>query len=215
MGQIGLKSIQALNNHNHSSTAEYGAVLNPTQVHVTRDDVVGASVNGYSSLSVEDTRNHYLQVIGPNTGPFGILFSNPSDSNFGSIAAYPNYRIFIYQCQAGFWQFDENGNFIMSGYVDAGGSSRSIILMNASNAPTGTPVDKSIMFAHDGSLGYSHFFFQTENGDLLEFYKQSGLTSKDSSTVDTTYGSEESSVIQNNRTRIEEIETILSNIGFI
>lgn len=41
----------------------------------------------------------------------------------------------------------------------------------------------------------------------------SALTAKDTATVDGTYGSEEQGVIDNNRTRIEEIETILTNLG--
>jgi len=41
------------------------------------------------------------------------------------------------------------------------------------------------------------------------------LTSKDTSTVDGTYGAEESSVIQNNRTRISEIESRLQSRGII
>lgn len=45
--------------------------------------------------------------------------------------------------------------------------------------------------------------------------QQSALTAQDSATVDDTYGTEESGVIQNNRTRIEELETAMSNLGLI
>lgn len=45
--------------------------------------------------------------------------------------------------------------------------------------------------------------------------QQSALTAQDSATVDSTYGTEESGVIQNNRTRIAEIESRLSSYGFL
>lgn len=43
----------------------------------------------------------------------------------------------------------------------------------------------------------------------------SALTAKDAATVDATYGAEEVGVIQNNRTRIEEIETRLKSLGIL
>lgn len=39
----------------------------------------------------------------------------------------------------------------------------------------------------------------------------SSITAQDAATVDATYGSEESGVIQNNRTRIAELKTWLDN----
>lgn len=41
------------------------------------------------------------------------------------------------------------------------------------------------------------------------------LTASDASTVDVTYGTEESDVINNLRTRLDELETILQNMGLI
>lgn len=45
--------------------------------------------------------------------------------------------------------------------------------------------------------------------------QESALTAADGSTVDDTYGTEERDVIQNNVTRIAEIETALTNHGLI
>jgi hypothetical protein len=54
------------------------------------------------------------------------------------------------------------------------------------------------------------------SGDkFYDLNEKAGLTTKDTSTVDATYGSEEQSVIQNNRTRIEEIESKLQSHGVI
>lgn len=50
---------------------------------------------------------------------------------------------------------------------------------------------------------------EPEEGD------KTALTAKDGATVDGTYGSEEEGVIKNNRTRIEEIETALKNLGVL
>lgn len=50
----------------------------------------------------------------------------------------------------------------------------------------------------------------------LELENQGSLTAKDSSTVDTaTYSATEAGVIENNRTRIEEIEDALKALGIL
>lgn len=45
--------------------------------------------------------------------------------------------------------------------------------------------------------------------------QQGPLTGQDSGTVDATYGTAEANVIDNNRTRIAEIETALQNLGLL
>lgn len=47
------------------------------------------------------------------------------------------------------------------------------------------------------------------------FKRASALTTSDTSTVDGTYGAEEQAVLGNVRTRVNEIETILKNLGFL
>lgn len=59
------------------------------------------------------------------------------------------------------------------------------------------------------------------DGDNAGFFssapvaQQGPLTAKDGGTVDSTYGTAEADVIKNNRTRIEEVETALKNLGLI
>lgn len=61
----------------------------------------------------------------------------------------------------------------------------------------------------------------TETNQKLGFYnatpviQQTAITGVDNQTVDTTYGTQERDVIGNCRTRINEIETALENLGLI
>ena len=68
---------------------------------------------------------------------------------------------------------------------------------------------EAIRWEGDGSQALLSFFGGTAVA------KQSALTAKDASTVDSTYGTEERDVIRNNRTRIEEIETRLQNYNLV
>ena len=45
--------------------------------------------------------------------------------------------------------------------------------------------------------------------------RQAALTAKNTGTVDTTYGADERDVIENNRTRISELEDVLQAFGFL
>lgn len=45
--------------------------------------------------------------------------------------------------------------------------------------------------------------------------QQPALTAKDATSIDSTYDSDEQGVIENNRTRIEEIETLLRTLGIL
>ena len=62
---------------------------------------------------------------------------------------------------------------------------------------------------------------EVKDGSKIGFYgvaavaRAGALTAKDTSTVDATYGTQERDVINNNRTRIGEIETALKNIGIL
>lgn len=62
---------------------------------------------------------------------------------------------------------------------------------------------------------------EVKDGSKIGFYgvaavaRAGALTAKDTSTVDATYGTQERDVINNNRTRISEIETALKNIGIL
>lgn len=50
---------------------------------------------------------------------------------------------------------------------------------------------------------------------VFAFSSQGSLTAKNASTVDGVYDANEQNVIDNNRTRIEEIETALQSIGVL
>lgn len=58
-------------------------------------------------------------------------------------------------------------------------------------------------------IGSDDKILDTSNNEL------SALTAKDATTVDATYGTEEAGVIDNNRTRIEELESRLKSIGLL
>ena len=45
--------------------------------------------------------------------------------------------------------------------------------------------------------------------------RQAAITAKNTSTVDTTYGADERDVIENNRTRISELEDVLQVLGLL
>lgn len=70
-------------------------------------------------------------------------------------------------------------------------------------------VVRRLMKLEDDFKHHKHSGKDSRRLELDQITNQGSLTTKDTSTVDGTYGSEEQAVIDNNRTRIEEIEDAL------
>ena len=67
---------------------------------------------------------------------------------------------------------------------------------------------------HSGA-GTATFTMHNEEGHTIFLYRESALTGKDLTPIDATYGSVEEAVLNNVRTRLNELETRLKNIGLL
>jgi hypothetical protein len=85
------------------------------------------------------------------------------------------------------------------------GSLRFVDLFLSGKATVGGELEVDGALNHDGNTAGLY--------NVTPVARAAALTAADASTVDTTYGQEESDVINNIRTRVGEIETILTNIG--
>ena len=107
---------------------------------------------------------------------------------------------------------------------DGGGTNRMLAAWSASFVDSAAASFKTrgTLLANDFNGEREAFRFEGDGSQpLIGFFggtavaKQSALTAKDASTVDSTYGAEERDVIKNNRTRIEEIEARLQNYNLV
>lgn len=78
---------------------------------------------------------------------------------------------------------------------------------------------KTLVGLDDGALDLYCRDLRVKNNvgffDTAPIAQPSALTAKDNSTVDTTYGAQEADVINNNRQRIDELETKLQSLGLL
>ena len=93
-----------------------------------------------------------------------------------------------------------------------GNSSDKIMSFGAADStPTNSPADIFQIWAEDVVAGNTVPHIRTEAGTIIKLYQEDALTAK----VETSTSTADSAVIDNNRTRIEEIEARLINIGLL
>lgn len=215
MGQIGLRSIMALNSHDHSSASQYGSALKPTDVDIFNSDVPGVTPNALASLSLErNGDDQYIQFLQDYINNSGLLWSDATKVSRAYMYLYPTLGSLVLKYDPHYMGFNQNGNIILGSSLTDGGQIRGIVL-NVGTAPTSHPADKAFIYSKDVAPGFCSIHVENEGGHIIKFFQSASLTAKNASVVDTTYGAEEAAVIGNNRTRIEEIESRLQAFGFL
>lgn len=71
------------------------------------------------------------------------------------------------------------------------------------------------IYSENNAIGVSVFTLMNGNGDKITLAKGAALTAAKTNTVDETYGTEEAEVINNLRTRVNELETRLKALGLL
>ncbi len=82
-------------------------------------------------------------------------------------------------------------------------------------ANTTDVADQFHFYGADQTAGNSCPHFRTENGSVIKLYKEAALTSEDATAIDATYDSVEQGVLNNVRTRLDEIEAALQAQGLL
>ncbi|HMT29615.1 MAG TPA: hypothetical protein PKD91_10080 [Bacteroidia bacterium] len=112
------------------------------------------------------------------------------------------------------------GDIVGSQVVGSGGQNVLAIQNGAEPATTagssGLSNDGIQIYSVSDAVGTSVFNVKNGNGDVIKLFKAGQLTAGDNSSVNpTTYGSTEADIINNLRTRLNELESRLQSLGLL
>jgi hypothetical protein len=88
------------------------------------------------------------------------------------------------------------------------------IIVETASTPSAV-TDGFCMYSADVSAGNAGPRFLLEGGDIVKLYQTAALTAPNTDTVDATYGTEERDCINNTRTRVNQLEDRLQNLGLL
>lgn len=94
------------------------------------------------------------------------------------------------------------------------GAENNVLFIKNGTAPAATDTDAIAFYSKDQAAGNACPHFMTELGDIIKLYKESALTAIDATATDGTIGTNDT-LTNNIRTRLNELESRLQNIGII
>lgn len=181
---------------------------------VTTDNV-GVDINNASTASGTASLNR----VGLKVTNQGTWSSNSASKNIGiyvsstgQSAANSNLAAVL------------NGNVVV-GSIQAGemvgSNGQNVLVLQNGVEPTSAPnpssgiADNGVQVFSASTTSGSVFTVMNGNGDKISLSKQTALTAADNSSVGSSYGTTEAAVINNMRTRINELETKLKALGIL
>jgi hypothetical protein len=111
-------------------------------------------------------------------------------------------------------RLDNRGNWLVNSVV-APASMQYGVSMKNGTAPTADVADQNSEWSDDQAAGNSARHFRTENGAVIKLYRETALTAADNTAIDAIYDATEQAVLNNVRTRVNEIEARMQNLGFL
>lgn len=178
----------------------------------------GSSYTGNGYRATLTSSGHGVKVLQEGTGKGGeFVISNASSTNVALDTATNGSGVALKAKTTGAGR----AGLFESDRSSATDPAVEIKITNTSDAGVGLRVNGlgtgSMLQVQDNGTNV----LEVKDGSKIGFYgvaavaRAGALTAKDTSTVDATYGTQERDVINNNRTRIGEIETALKNIGIL
>lgn len=111
--------------------------------------------------------------------------------------------------------FDTGGNIVIGGTASATSAVDSIA-MYIGTAPTALITDGASIYVADHSgVGTATVHIRNEEDDIIKFFKAAALTAVDATAIDAVYDATEQGVLNNVRTRLNEIEALLQAAGLL
>ncbi len=114
-----------------------------------------------------------------------------------------------------------NGNTVigdLTGSTIIGTSGQNVLAIQNGVAPSsapGTTTTAGIQIYSDDLTGVSVLHVMNGNGEVIKFYRESALTASNAAPVAGGYDANEAVVINNLRTRLNELESKLQNLGLL
>jgi hypothetical protein len=201
------------------SRAGIGKDTPQATLHVldTEEDVdsnVAAFIHNNSTTTGTGVDDNRYGLVIRNTGPFA---SATQSKDLGLYVSIVEGKQNSHQNIAAVF----NGNILtgdlISGQQVFGLGSKYVHALQSGVAPGNAPTPGTIqIFSNDTAAGTSVFSVMTGNGDIIHLYKESALTAADNTVIsDVEYGPEVAGVINNLRTRLNELEQRLKNLNHI
>ncbi|UCH71718.1 MAG: hypothetical protein JSW62_04790 [Thermoplasmatales archaeon] len=208
-----MKLVKQFFNHDHSSSSQGGANLNPATVDCS--GVIGCVSNLYIYSDISKTYHGCLHAYSNGN----IRYYASRDQADIRIESANGWGIIVIPDNAPTYDRAHirinNGNLAL-GNVDTGyGGMLGGIMLGPSTPPSTYPSDRAFIYNNDVVAGNAAIFIANEANDVNEIYKETAMTAADASSVDSTYGNEERDVIINLRTRLNELESKLQSLGFL
>jgi hypothetical protein len=191
-------------------------VLDSSLVTSGNTSVVIENHSSTGSVNAEDNR------IGLQVSNSGSWSSNASAKNIGiyvsSVSGQANTNANLAAVI--------NGNVVIGNIIPlsdmVGTDGTNVLAIQNGTAPatplsngSGMPDGGVQIYSATDITGASVLMVMNGNGDVIKLYRESTLTPADNTTVGSTYGTNEASVINNLRTRINELEARLQAQGLL
>lgn len=197
-----------------------------TSIIIENDDSVGTAAR--TNIKLQETAaksltlNYYntafansfvagKAVLLSNDDAAGMLFLN--NNNSGPIDFAINVDDDAVAATDVLFRVDLQG--VGVGTTSFGTNATKTLAMLNGVAPTTSPANIFQMYSDDIVAGNAAPHFRTEGGDIVKLFKAAALTAVDATAINATYDAVEEAVLNNVRTRLNEIETLLQANGLL
>jgi hypothetical protein len=102
----------------------------------------------------------------------------------------------------------------LNGILQTTGGATYARLTENGTAPSTNKANMHWYYSADQAAGNAAPHFRTENGSVVKLYQEAALTGADATATDGTIGTNDT-ITNNLRTRLNEIETALQNLGLL
>lgn len=190
-------------------TAGITATINSSAANAIVLQVVANTSSAGLLLVREDAGGNGLVLLQDSTPSAKIQLNTSGDSFFtgGMLGVGTGAPAEVFAVDA--------GNFTL-GNATAGTSSDNVMVIANGTAPSGAhPIDAFQAYSADIVAGNAAPHFRTELGDIIKLFKAVALTAVDATAIDAVYDAVEQGVLNNVRTRLNEIETLLKANGLL
>lgn len=227
--------------HNSSTNAEkvviksdgrigVGELLPAEKLHINGRIIVGDTETTTSGSSVTGKINNSASTTGSGSSDSRIGIEISATGLWSSNSVSKNIGIYVSEVSGQSSQESNiaavlNGNVVIGDIVSTkvvGSGGRNVLAIQNGEEPSTTAGSSGL--ANDGIqiysvsdvLGTSVFTLKNGNGEVIKLFRVPQLTTGDNSGISTTtYGSDEAAVINNLRTRLNELEARLQSLGLL
>lgn len=207
-----------------------GVLLPAEKLHIDGRLIVGDSETTPSGSSVTGKINNSASTSGSSSADSRIGIQITCTGLWSSNASSKNIGIYVSQVSGQSAHESNiaavlNGNVVIGDIISStviGTGGRNVLAIQNGDEPTspagssGLSSDGIQIYSVSDAVGTSVFNLKNGNGEVIKLYRTPQLTPSDNTGISTTaYGNDEAAIINNLRTRLNELESRLQSLGLL